>query len=220
MKVLLIVLLSLYLLLSLGYIVYLYLFLASKGSPETKDLLSASDYYMVAETCKQREQVIKEQLESIDSSLADHKEGSESYNILMGEKNTLLTMCKKNRWNLADGVNEVINVHDHSGYVRYKNWSNQLKSTYGYFVFILITSFFIPSPYTVANIFLSIFGIVLGTLFCIYWGKEWCYATTEDLASSTFIRFYKQLSVLYFIDFILAAVIVLMLFDSIHFLAF
>ena len=75
MKVLLIVLLSLYLLISLGYLVYLYLFLASKGSPETKDLLSASDYYMLAETCKQREQVIQEQLESIDSSLADHKEG-------------------------------------------------------------------------------------------------------------------------------------------------
>lgn len=220
MKVFLIVLLSLYILISLGYLLYLYLFLASKGSAETKDLLATSDYYLVAETCKQREQVILDQLESIEASLPDHKEGSESYNILMKEKTSLLAMCKNNKWNLADGVNEIINVHGHSGYIRYKNWNNHLKATYGYFVVILITSFFVPSPYTVANIFFSIFGIVLGTLFCIYWGKEWRLATTEDLASSAFPSFYQGLSVLFFIDFILTAVIVTMLFDSIQFLSF
>lgn len=128
------------------------------------------------------------------------------------EKRTIIESCNKNKWDVSKN-DELLNLHDHVGYVYFTSWNSNIALTYIYSSFMLITAIFIP---TVLSVYIAIFsfcGLLVGYKFKVRWEKIWLDTRSKEAADAIFVNFYTELLKVYQLNFILASIIFALLFN-------
>jgi hypothetical protein len=131
---------------------------------------------------------------------------------LDNEKRTIVDSCTKNKWNVAT-KSDLLNLHDHVGFVYFTNWEANIKFTYLYSILLLILAIFIPTSLSVYIAIFSFCGLLVGYKFKVRWEKIWLATRGKEAADLIFINFYTELMKVYQLNFILASIIFALLFN-------